>query len=174
LGNFVPNNHWYLYVNTPASVRITNVAASGTRSCMMVDSSSYGYSYLQSQSSAFNPLTSGSVEADLRTEGDGFYFFLASSSGNTMAKVVFESGALWAYSSYTEAFLENVTPDHWYHVRMDFDCNSDQYDVYVDGVQKASNLSFQYTSSTMQSINVGTSSSYSGNRCYVDNISVTQ
>jgi len=174
LGGFSGGTLWNVNYYSPSRCAISSTASGGAKSCMIVDSSYSSYAYMNTRTGAFAPLTQGTVEADLRTEGDGLYFGTQSASGYAITQVVFEFGTMYAYTYSGNIALQNYVSDRWYHVRMDFNCDTDTYDVYVDGVLRGSDLSFYYSTSTVYYVSAGTSSNYQGNRSYVDNIFVSE
>jgi hypothetical protein len=173
-GSFSGGTLWNVSYYSPSRVAINSLSSGGTHSCMFVDSSYSGYSYIESRSGAFNPVTRGILEADIRTEGNGAYLELASSSGNVVAYVVFQDNSIYAYTYSGSQQLQSYVTNRWYHVRIDFDCDSDLYDVYVDGVLRGSQLHFYYTTNSVYTVTAGTSGSYQGNRTYIDNLVLTE
>lgn len=58
-------------------------------------------------------------------------------------KLAYHNGTAWYY-------IGGALDDVWYHFRIDFDCNNDLYDVYVNQVLKAENIG-----STSNAANIG-------------------
>ncbi len=64
--------------------------------------------------------------------------------------------------------LQSIVENHWYHLRIIFDSSISQYDVYIDGVLRGSNLNYKGGSSgDVESIVISTHSTQCENNMYM-------
>ncbi|MFX1257221.1 MAG: PKD domain-containing protein, partial [Promethearchaeota archaeon] len=68
-----------------------------------------------------------------------------------------------AYQSIT-----TIEANRWYHLRIEFDCNADTFDLYVDGTKKVDDGSFYASVDSVSKFRIGTHSENNGYYTYID------
>ncbi len=80
------------------------------------------------------------------------------------SKFQYYSGSSWIDVGKT------AQDDLWYHVKLEFNCSTDKWNIYIDKEQLKSNLSFESTAEYISNITLLTSNSYYGYCGYYDAI----
>ena len=168
LGTFTSNVIWDVWTgeDDETKVEIWNVAATGVKGCALIDSV-YDYTAgIESQAGYIGDLYSGSVEADLRP-GPGLWMWVGGPSSSYLAAMV-----MFRYGDVYLNFYDVVgdyTPDEWYHVRFDFDCETDRFDFYLNGEQLVSDEYFYYSQDYIDQVSAYTSPADEDGIAHVDN-----
>jgi len=69
-----------------------------------------------------------------------------------------------------QTIVDPALDNTWYHIRWDFDCSSDTYDIYIDGNLKRANCDFSTSLTSIGHILIRTSNSPNNYYCYLDAI----
>jgi hypothetical protein len=72
------------------------------------------------------------------------------------------SGALFAYVTGSVNKICDLTNEMWHHFRLQFDCGSDTFNIWVDGVLKGTGLGFQNPQISLNCINLYTGGGSTG------------
>ncbi len=170
LGLFSSNARWEVYADGTAEVNVSSVASTGVRSCELADSD---YSYncgINNVAGAYEGIVTGSVELDVRP-GPGQWTWVGGPYSNeTAAQIEFNSGG---QINFNGSYVQSYEASTWYHLRVDFDCNTDRCDFYIDGVLVRSNASFYYTQSSITYVGTYSSPAYTSGCSYVDNVTIS-
>ncbi|MHA2251721.1 MAG: hypothetical protein ACXAD7_15260, partial [Candidatus Kariarchaeaceae archaeon] len=115
---------------------------------------------------------SGTIEFWWRTDDatDPFHIFLYDYTSITAAVYIFDDefqywdGVAWQQAS--------ITPEDnkWYHHKIVFDCTSDTFDWYIDGVLEAHDIDFTQNGDAVDAMLMGTSVQTSDAHTYIDAI----
>ncbi|KKK89341.1 hypothetical protein LCGC14_2734080, partial [marine sediment metagenome] len=107
---------------------------------------------------SFDTQTLGSVEFWFYIDelGNNYWEFYLMSGGSpavwviftTAQEIKFRDGAGW---DVIDTYIDNK----WFHLKIDFDCGTDTYDVYIDGVLKATGFDFQNVQTTLDRWHLG-------------------
>jgi hypothetical protein len=173
-GTFDGGTHWTVSVMDPGRAMISAIAHESAKSCLLLDTSYYSECGMVTRSDAFSPVVQGLAEADMRTNGDGLAFEILGSAGYPNATVSFRNGGIYTFSTTSSVFLQHFQADTWYHIAVDFDCLTGTYNVYIDGVARASQMNFVNFSNAVTELWVGIMNGYQGNYSYVDNITLSK
>ncbi|WP_457556441.1 hypothetical protein [Candidatus Harpocratesius sp.] len=84
--------------------------------------------------------------------------------------IFFESGYLKYYNGTTYSLVP-ISANQWYHLKIDFDCSTDTYDIYLNNVLIKSEATFVNIATTLNYIQFRTWTTSSEFQVYIDSIS---
>jgi hypothetical protein len=174
LGTFTSNSLWQVSDGGSfTGITIVSPGAGGSaKSCMISDSNSSNSSYILTQSNVFGQVYSGSFEVDVRppqTTSEAYIRIDIMGTGmNSAIFLEFYGGTIYCNSSSVGAYANN----QWIHVRAEFDCSNDYYDLYIDGDHVRDNAYFYYTQSSIGYVRIA--SQGSSGYMYVDNVLIDE
>ncbi|NVM56013.1 MAG: hypothetical protein HWN66_20110, partial [Candidatus Helarchaeota archaeon] len=146
------------------------------------DNSTAGYSLMRND---FSPQSFGSVEFWVYGKAGtaSMALIMLASSINYRGpylRINWNDQSLWYYyyNKRGDVRLCNITPSSgfteqtWHHIRIQFNCTIDKFDIWIDGEQEGSELPFANQISSMESFWIWTSSSgtQGGSSTYIDDI----
>jgi hypothetical protein len=168
LGTFASNATWQVYTGSSYynRVKIDTVAVLGTHGCALVDSD-YSYSTgINTQPAALGMLLSGTVEFDLRPQYGTNVWIGGPSSSYSAVQIYF-------YSSYlTVNYGSDIsyTLGNWYHFKVEFDCQTDRFNLSINNTTVLTNSSFYYPQAYLDYVGIYASSSSYYNTPHIDNV----
>ncbi|MGQ4876220.1 MAG: hypothetical protein ACP6IY_19300, partial [Promethearchaeia archaeon] len=92
--------------------------------------------------------TIGTIELYAGTNGTQFRIMV----GGASLLVYFTTTNIVYYNGSTQVILMSYNPNQLYHIRIEFDCNTDKGSVWINGIQKVNNLSFYLTATSFSYI----------------------
>lgn len=113
----------------------------------------------------FSPQTEGTIEMNFAQNPypDVSYLYLSDSSGQAIYMYLQHggSGGMKAYNggSLTQFFV--ITSNIWYNIKIQFDCNRDKFNIWIDGVQYVVDWSFLSAKTTIDRLYIGTTNTFS-------------
>jgi len=126
--------------NTEISIS-DDYANSGTQSVLLDD---YGTHQQDDSGSIYQQITNnlqgGVSEVWVRTtdDSDPFRFFLLDNDAEDPEStlVIFREGEIRAYDGETPQTITNYDPNTWYHIKVEFDCFENKYDLFIDDMEQ--------------------------------------
>ncbi|MFX1392318.1 MAG: LamG-like jellyroll fold domain-containing protein [Promethearchaeota archaeon] len=123
----------------------------------------------------FTTQTTGTVEFWVKTTDSlkATHYYLGN-SGNIGIHLLIQMGKLKYHNGDSTLELADISNDEWYHIRIDFDCNggvNSFFSLYLDGINKGTNLNFRYDKSNVTYFMVCTSWDHSDYYTYLDSLS---
>ena len=79
----------------------------------------------------------------------------------------FSNGELKSYTGSSWDTITTLEFNKWYHIRFDFDCNSDTFDVYIDGILTGIDMNFKELATHVDTFQVITTTTGTG-KIYID------
>ncbi len=70
--------------------------------------------------------------------------------------------------------LQVLSPNTWYTIKVVANATTNKFDVYVNGILKASNIDFKYRANFLDAFQVLTGGSYTGVVAYLDDVLITK
>ncbi|MBD2848088.1 right-handed parallel beta-helix repeat-containing protein [Paenibacillus sp. IB182496] len=145
------------------SATIADVPGSGDKSVYVAKSDAAGSTLV----SRTHPATSGivTVEARVRAEQTGGWKmapYITDSSGTTAVSVILENGYIKTYDGPTLVNAQAFSAGTWYKLRVVLDTNTDQFDLYVDGVRRITDADFRSAVSNIAGLRLGIGAGHTG------------
>lgn len=153
---------WVDLSGSPSWVRV--VAARGEHTNVLRFTSYFGSVAAADQD--FTPQTSGTIELWVLKEPfcDGPIIIVAlgnnATNQNAIRLLIDDSnypGEEFYANGYGE-FADGIYhDDQWFHLRLDFDCTTDKYDIYLDGIQMITQADFWFGQDWIDGLRLGSS-----------------
>ena len=116
--------------------------------------------------------TSGTVELWIRFSAmERFYWIFRNQANQQSIYFWFNSGNVYWYDGSTSYDIGDVVIDTWYHFKIEFDCATDTYNVYQDGVSIKIGATFSIVATTLDKFYISTQDDDLGYSVYVDSLS---
>lgn len=115
-----------------------------------------------------------SIDANLRVSDVTTWknaLYVADSGVNTAISLTIANGYLNIYNGSTTTQVQAVAANTWYYLKLLVNPATDQFDLYVNGVLKSSNVAFRTATANIGKLTFGIGSSSTGTM-YVDNVAV--
>ncbi|MHA2182260.1 MAG: hypothetical protein ACXAAH_12655, partial [Promethearchaeota archaeon] len=90
---------------------------------------------------SFSPRTSGVIEYWHRASSTEYSSFRILND-SSFALQVATSGGNWQYHNGTWQTFKVASINQWYHVKLDINCTTSSYDIYIDGVLEVDDAEF--------------------------------
>jgi len=136
---------WNLYEPSGTDIEIVDSFGGHSFPMKFTDASSDG----TKADISFTAKTSGSISLwalNTLTTSDQFCcvnLYESSAKTTTALRIIMMSGNFYAlttggWSSLGQTYSANT----WYHIKVDFDCSTQTYDVFIDGAEKGTDIAF--------------------------------
>ena len=115
----------------------------------------------------------GTVEFWAKTSvvGKRSHFKLYNQGGSQSVEIQFDGNTFRYYNGSTLMTDQSITQFNWYHIVIVFDCETDTYDLYLDGNLIAAGINFRYSATTLNSFGAHTRGNQNGYTTYIDAVS---
>ena len=124
----------------------------------------------------FDPMTGVvSFEYDVmsrETQGVKYLpaFWVEKERGDFITNIYMQNGNFMAYNGSIAVQFGTFDPEVWYHIRVDMDMDTKEYDVYIDDILVANKLKFRFSSAgNVGKISFSIPSGETGTLC-IDNV----
>jgi len=174
---------WSYYIGsyTYNDIEITDVTSySGQKSCLVKDIGSYSSNYCYMYHT-FERLENGTISFAWRTEDDGFGIRFYSDGwdwADLGIYILFYNGSI-VYARHVGGYanfytlVPNYASDTWYSMNLVFDCNTDTYDIYLNGTLLKANTPFYNLRSYVSRILFMAFDEEQCKNAYVDDVIIT-
>ncbi|CAH1195379.1 hypothetical protein PAECIP111891_00665 [Paenibacillus allorhizoplanae] len=115
-----------------------------------------------------------SVRANIRVEQTSAWKmapYVVDSSGVQAVSVGFDGGYIKTYNGSTLTTVQAFTAGTWCEIRIIMDTNTDQFDLYVDGIRLVTDASFRNPVTNIKTISFGIGTGHIGS-FYLDDVQV--
>jgi len=135
------------------------------------------YSYTSGASAGQNiyqtfaePQESGTIEVWLcsNATNKAFYMYLYGDSGAGVWWRFEITGSIMAYNGLTNTNIQTYNSDEWYRFQIDFDCITDKFDMYINGILKCEQWDFRNDNSVIYQYKIYDSSGHTDKALYLD------
>ncbi|WP_168122586.1 right-handed parallel beta-helix repeat-containing protein [Paenibacillus sp. HB172176] len=154
------------------SALVADVPGAGDKSVAVSKASSTGSTTANRTISAASGIVT--VEARVRAEqtsGWKMAPYITSSGGTAAVSLIFENGYIKTYDGSTLTNAQAFTAGVWYDLQAVLDTNTDQFDLYVDGVRRITDADFRNSVSDISGLLLGIGSGHTGS-FYFDNMKI--
>lgn len=162
--------------NGDGTVNVQDIPSSTDKSMVLTKSSIASDKYLIA-SRKFTPITKGTVEVRAKaSQTNAFVWPIALKAGPTTAiEIRFNNNGQIHYNNSSGIFtnIQAYTAGTWYDFKVEFNTETDTYDLYIDSVKKLSNVAFAQPSGSIDMLKtqIYRQSTGTGN---FDNIKITE
>jgi hypothetical protein len=127
------------------------------------DQSASGYSNIYNY---FSPQTSGAVEWWWRQSGSGSGH--VSIADGPILRWIYDGQLQYDDLGGISHNVKSVNPNQWYHHKIVFDCDTDTFDWYIDGILEVNDAEFRYSRSNLDYFRFYTWHDHTGYSFYID------
>ncbi|MFX1256670.1 MAG: hypothetical protein ACFFAN_02340 [Promethearchaeota archaeon] len=121
----------------------------------------------------FTPQTSGTVKFYFRVgdiASNRRFYCLRDASDTLAISLRTKNDDLQYHDGGTYQNVMNIVANKWYHLRIEFDCNAETFDLYIDGTKKVDDGAFYASVDSVSKFRVGTHSTNKGYYTYIDEV----
>ena len=167
----VENKKWDVYEAANTSIEVISELDGHREVIEIFDNTILGRGYIRNS----NPPNqeSGSIEWYWRITNTSkrVYFSLINSDLYGMVSIKIENGNIYACDSKNHQRLHEININQWYYMRVDFECATNTFDLYINETKKAYQFNFRYPSTYPQFTQFYTDMHQYGYHVYVSDVS---